>query len=143
MNDLSTWTANNTVNELLTKASTRKAKLITPSKHRKVKASVKPVEKARKPLTRAALKAVAKVAPVAPQPKPATEIKRKGRPCLFDLNKVITVLAVGNPRKAGGVGHAAFALYKAGMTVAQYLSKDGGEACHLRWDVKHGFISIA
>lgn len=138
MNDLSTWTANNAVNELLTKASTRKAKLITPSKHRKVKGSITPVEKARKPLKHAALKVASK--PV--QIEPVSEVKRKGRPCLFDLNKVITVL-VPNPKKPGKDGWKAFEAYKNGMTVAQFLALEVGAPEHLRWDVKKGFISIA
>ena len=62
----------------------------------------------------------------------------------FADDAVITVKAKENPRR--GAAAERFDLYKDGMTVAQYSKKfEGGRSealVHLRWDVKHGHITV-
>ena len=62
----------------------------------------------------------------------------------FADDAVITVKAKENPRR--GAAAERFNLYKDGMTVAQYSKKfEGGRSealVHLRWDVKHGHITV-
>lgn len=57
-------------------------------------------------------------------------------------NREITVLAAENPKRVGSKAHARFALYRTGMTVAEFFAA-GGTASDLTWDVKHAYISVA
>ena len=73
---------------------------------------------------------------------PKAEGSTRGRSRAFGDDAVITVKAEKNPKREGSKGHAAFALYKSGMTVKSFLAK-GGRTMDLGYDVKHGHISIA
>lgn len=68
--------------------------------------------------------------------------KKGGRRVKHTNDLVITVNAKENPKRKGSRCHGEFALYKNGMTVGQYL-KAGGSRAGIRWDVDHGFISVA
>jgi hypothetical protein len=57
---------------------------------------------------------------------------------------VIKVL-VSNPKREGSKAHARFALYRTGMTVAEYRAAVGDATnarADLAWDVRHKFITI-
>jgi hypothetical protein len=56
--------------------------------------------------------------------------------------RIITVLVSENPKKVGSKSYDRFNLYKTGMTVAEYVAA-GGFLGDIRWDVRHGFISVA
>jgi len=107
------------------------------------KAESEAVEKAKKKAE--AAKPKPEKAPKAPkEPKAAKEPKEgRGRKPAFDKDAKITVVSEKNPRRPGCPGHASFEVYKNGMTVAEYLDTPQGETCHLRWDVDHGFITLA
>jgi hypothetical protein len=60
---------------------------------------------------------------------------------LARLGLVITLLAKENPKRPGSEARDRFALYKSGMTVAQFQAK-GGKAVDIAWDLKHGFIKV-
>jgi len=71
--------------------------------------------------------------------KPAKTAKpKKGK---FDHAAKITVLAEKNPKRPGTDSHRRFALYRSGMTVADYFAK-GGSAPDLLWDLHHKFIKL-
>lgn len=55
--------------------------------------------------------------------------------------EIITLFAETNPKREGTSAHTKFALYRTGMTQAEFL-KAGGTSADIRWDVKHGFIHI-
>lgn len=59
----------------------------------------------------------------------------------FPLDSRITVLSEGNPKRAGTMAHARFALYQTGMDVKTFLDS-GGQTDDLSWDTAKGFISI-
>jgi hypothetical protein len=54
---------------------------------------------------------------------------------------VIEVLAKVNPKRPNTKAHAAFALYRTGMTVAEAL-KAGVSRADLSWDSRHKFITL-
>lgn len=71
----------------------------------------------------------------------------------FEDHMVITVLAEANPKREGGKAHARFALYRSGMTVAEYkeacVSLEGRGARapfrylpDLYWDTDHGYVVV-
>lgn len=72
-------------------------------------------------------------------PKTAT---KPGRRRNFADTATISILASENPKRAGSQAHTRFALYRSGMTVAEFV-KVGGKPVDLAWDVKHGFIAVA
>lgn len=62
----------------------------------------------------------------------------------------ITVVAEGNPKAVGSKSARRFALYRTGMTVAEYIAAvaplGGGRRKAVRditWDTAHGFITVA
>lgn len=55
--------------------------------------------------------------------------------------QIITVVAEANPKREGSAAHDRFALYRSGMTVADFKTA-GGNAADLAYDVKHGHISL-
>lgn len=56
--------------------------------------------------------------------------------------RVIRLVVEKNPKREGSESATRFALYKTGMTVADFL-KAGGRAGDVAWDVKHKFITLA
>lgn len=52
----------------------------------------------------------------------------------------ITLVAETNPKR--GKSAARFAIYRTGMTVAEFLA-EGGLRADLAWDAEHGYISVA
>lgn len=83
----------------------------------------------------AAKKAARKAAP--------KKTKVEGAPRGFAEDAKIKILVKENPRR--GEAAKRFEIYKDGMTVAEYTKKIGSRAealVHLRWDVKHGHISV-
>jgi hypothetical protein len=74
--------------------------------------------------------------------KPAPAPRTRG-PRGVPESAVITVLATGNPKRAGSKAHAAFAQYRSGMTVKEFADAVGKEATgHLVYDTAHKYISI-
>ncbi len=74
-----------------------------------------------------------------------TEPKRKGRRRAkeFPPEHVITVVVATNPKQQGSAAYDLFAIYRPGMTVAQYLEKAGPRGPFLlRYDTEHKFITI-
>ena len=59
----------------------------------------------------------------------------------MDQSQKITVLVKENPKRKGTNAFDKFALYKKGMTVAQYVEL-GGSPTDVRYDVDREFISI-
>ena len=55
---------------------------------------------------------------------------------------VITLLVTDNPRKPGTGAAIRFALYRTGMTVAEYVAA-GGQRSNIATDVGRGSISVA
>lgn len=95
----------------------------------------------------------------APADAPATEIQPSAAPEVLteapkntigvrgpkgvDLEAKITVLAATNPKRPSSKAHAAFANYRTGMTVKEFMDAVGTEATgHLQYDTAHQFISI-
>ena len=56
--------------------------------------------------------------------------------------RVIRVLVETNPKRRGTSAHDRFALYRDGMTVAQFLAA-GGTRGDLTWDQERAFIRLA
>ena len=54
---------------------------------------------------------------------------------------VIRLLTTHNPKRAGTEGHVRFALYRDGMSVAQFLAA-GGRRADVRWDQERNFIRL-
>ena len=78
----------------------------------------------------------------AAKPTPAVEVVEKVPRALKIPNEaVITVLAEGNPKRAGSASYERFELYKDGMTVGEYIEA-GGKRADVQWDVDHEHISI-
>ena len=90
-------------------------------------------------LDRAVGKAKASAKKGKPKAKPAKAAKPKKSK--FDHAAKITVLAEKNPKRPGTDSHRRFALYRSGMTVADYFAK-GGSAPDLLWDLHHKFIKL-
>jgi hypothetical protein len=60
----------------------------------------------------------------------------------FDPEAKISLLVAENPKRKGSAAHTVYALYKDGMSVADFISA-GGNYADLRWDVKHKFVKVA
>ena len=88
-----------------------------------------------------AKKAAEKKATAAPTPKKAAPAARAPAPAAAPDGRRITVLAPTNPKRPGSAAHARFALYRTGMTVAEFVAA-GGRAVDLNWDVPHKFIRV-
>ncbi len=63
------------------------------------------------------------------------------------INKaqVIRLLVKENPKREGSKSFPRYALYRDGMTVAEYLEaveKLGGSSADLRWDVQRKYIAL-
>ena len=68
--------------------------------------------------------------------KPKTERKPRAA---FDPEANINLLVTENPKRGGSA--VRYALYKDGMTVAEYIAA-GGTPDDLRWDAAHKYISV-
>lgn len=53
----------------------------------------------------------------------------------------IRLLRKDNPKRPGTKSRDRFALYRDGMSVAEFL-KAGGKRADISWDTKHGFIEV-
>jgi hypothetical protein len=74
-----------------------------------------------------------------PKAKPNGERKPRGA---FDPEAKISLLVSENPKRKKSKSHTVYALYKDGMSVADFISA-GGNYADLRWDVKHKFVRVA
>jgi hypothetical protein len=54
---------------------------------------------------------------------------------------IITLLVTDNPKRKGTLAFDRFALYKNGMTVAEYIAA-GGRTGDVNHDVSEGYISV-
>lgn len=115
------------------KTSTKTAKLAAPAD--KSKSAAKPAPAA---------------APAAPQAKPeaaapASKSKPAAKRDVIRGDAQITVVAKENPRRVGTLGAKTFALYKTGLTVAEWRelcrARDA-DAGYLHADIRAGFISV-
>ena len=95
-----------------------------------------------KPLAERIAEAAAARKAAAAAKKPAKKGGRRGPAGTYADTAKITVVVTENPKKAGTASHTRFAVYKTGMTVAEFL-KAGGKRADLDWDVSHKFVSIA
>lgn len=73
--------------------------------------------------------------------KSATKTGKRGPAGTYADDATIQVLVKDNPKKAGSASAKRFAIYKSGMTVAEFL-KAGGTRADLAWDAKHEFVKI-
>ena len=82
-------------------------------------------------------------APVAAAAEPKAKVVGVRGPKGVALTAKITILAAGNPKRAGTRSHAEFAQYVDGMTVQAFLDAVGERAtAHIVYDTKHGFIAV-
>jgi hypothetical protein len=70
-----------------------------------------------------------------------TPVSRPGRKPEYGDDDLIATVVKENPKKEGTKAHERFALYKKGMTVAEFIAA-GGNRADLAWDVEHEFITI-
>lgn len=97
-------------------------------------------KKSPKPVAKKAAPTEAKAAPAkSKKTAPVAEKAGPGRKSAFNDGMKITVLVKENPKRAGAA--ARFALYKNGITIAEYVAA-GGTLADVRWDVKQDFISV-
>lgn len=71
----------------------------------------------------------------------ATTQARPGRKPEYADDDLIESIVAENPKKEGTKAHERFALYKKGMSVAEFITA-GGHRSDLSWDVEHKFITI-
>ena len=69
------------------------------------------------------------------------QAERTGRPPATPPESVIDIVVTENPKRPGSASFDRFALYRNGMTVAQYLEA-GGHRSDLNWDESRDFIRI-
>lgn len=67
-----------------------------------------------------------------------TEAKKRSR---ANKKAIITILVMDNPKRKGTLTFDRFALYKDGMTVAEYVAA-GGRTGDVNFDVEQGYISL-
>lgn len=80
--------------------------------------------------------------PEAPEEQPEIpSMDERGRPAREADLDVIELLAAENPKRAGTKTWHRFALYRTGMTVAEFLAA-GGRRVDLSWDAQRQFIRI-
>lgn len=65
--------------------------------------------------------------------------KRTVKPLRDD--RIITVVAEENPKKAGTKSHDRFALYHTGMSVSEFVAA-GGTRADVKWDAERGYIEV-
>jgi hypothetical protein len=70
--------------------------------------------------------------------KPNEPIKR----IRYNKDSVITIVATSNPKRKGTLTYTRFALYKNGMTIADYV-KAGGRTGDINYDIIAGYITVA
>lgn len=100
------------------------------------------------PVAEAVAQPAEKKAPKAASRKPRAETstekkapaKRGPKPVHLDTD-FIEVL-VENPKRKGSEAHARFALYRQGMTVAEFIAA-GGRRDDLHWDTGRGFVFVS
>jgi len=79
----------------------------------------------------------------APAQEFAVKVPAVRGPKGMDPAALIFVKAESNPKRAGSKAQAAFAAYRNGMTVQEYLDAVGAEATpNLVYDTNHGFIQV-
>lgn len=59
-----------------------------------------------------------------------------------DKKAIITVLTQDNPKRKNTLAYTRFALYRTGMSVADYVAA-GGRTGDVLYDVAEGYISLA
>lgn len=99
-------------------------------------------KKSPKPAAKKAAAVEAKAAPAKSTKKSAPAPVEKagpGRKSAFNDSMKITVLVKENPKRAKAAER--FALYKNGLTIADYVTA-GGTLADVRWDTKQQFISV-
>ena len=96
-------------------------------------------KKSPKPVAKKAAPAEAKKSPVKKAAPAPAEKSGPGRKSAFNDTMKITVLVKENPKRAKAAER--FALYKNGMTIADYVAA-GGTLADVRWDTKMNFISV-
>lgn len=84
-------------------------------------------------------KAAAEAAKAPKAAKPVVE--KKPRPGAVNPRETITLLVESNPKREGSEAHKRFALYKNGITVADFL-KAGGAMADINWDLGHRLIAL-
>ena len=67
-----------------------------------------------------------------------SEAKKRTR---IKKTAIITVLATENPKRPNSMAAERFALYKTGMTVAEYVEA-GGRSGDLHYDIANGHIEV-
>jgi hypothetical protein len=70
--------------------------------------------------------------------KPNEPVKR----VRYNKDSVITIVATTNPKRKGTLTYTRFALYKSGMTIADYV-KAGGRTGDINYDIIAGYITVA
>lgn len=65
---------------------------------------------------------------------------REKRPAL-DHGMTIKILVEANPKREGSKSRERFAIYRNGMTIAQFIEK-GGLMADVRYDEDHKFIEL-
>lgn len=96
---------------------------------------------AKKKGKKAAKPAAAKKPAAAPVTKANGKKKPPVRVSAQGEDSKITLLVKENPKREGTNGFKAFAKYKTGMTVGDFLKK-GGTRADLRWDISHEYIRV-
>lgn len=66
------------------------------------------------------------------------EKKRRHR---FSKKAVIKLLVIDNPKRKGTLAYDRYALYKDGMTIAEYVEA-GGRSGDIKHDVKFEYIQL-
>ncbi len=108
---------------------------------------MKKTSKKQTPTAKPAAKAAPKAPPAPaakPEAKPAAVPKAATRREVIPGDAKITVLAKENPRRPGTLAHKTFAIYKTGMTVAEWRERvagAGADVGYLHADVRAGFIA--
>lgn len=101
-----------------------------------------PEEQPEAPEEQTADEGAAEGAAEAPEEQPEIpSMDERGRPAREADLDVIELLAAENPKRAGTKTWHRFALYKTGMTVAEFLEA-GGRRVDLSWDAQRQFIRI-
>ena len=59
----------------------------------------------------------------------------------FKKTATIQLLVTGNPKREGSLAHKRFALYKDGMTIADYIAA-GGRTGDINYDVANQLIEV-
>lgn len=115
-------------------------KSLDPARQPEGEVEMATAKKSPKPVAKKAAPTEAKAAPAkSKKTAPVAEKAGPGHKSAFNDGMKITVLVKENPKRAGAA--ARFALYKNGITIAEYVAA-GGTLADVRWDVKQDFISV-